>query len=64
VSEELARFALRKIIEKEMARSNPIKSALERAVGLTLRNNDVSIGEACDGENFRPPDALPTQCIL
>jgi hypothetical protein len=30
------------------------KSALGRSVGLTLKNNNVSIDEACDGKLFRP----------
>jgi outer membrane protein len=37
------------------------KSALERAVGLTLKNNDVNIEEAYDGKVSRPPSTLPTQ---
>lgn len=35
------------------------KSALERAVGLTLKNNNVSIDEAYDGKVSRPPSTLP-----
>jgi outer membrane protein len=37
------------------------KSALERAVGLTLKNNNVDIGEAYDGKVSRPPSTLPTK---
>jgi hypothetical protein len=35
------------------------KSALERAVDLTLKNNIVSIEEAYDGKVSRPPSTLP-----
>jgi outer membrane protein len=35
------------------------KSALERAVGLTLKNNNVSVEEAYDGKVSRPPSTLP-----
>jgi outer membrane protein len=35
------------------------KSALERAVGLTLKNNNVSIEEAYDGKVSHPPSTLP-----
>jgi outer membrane protein len=37
------------------------KSALERAVGLTLKNNNVDIGEAYDGKVSRPPSVFPTK---
>jgi outer membrane protein len=35
------------------------KAALERAVGLTLKNYNVSIGEAYDGKLSRPASTLP-----
>jgi outer membrane protein TolC len=37
------------------------KSALERAVGLTLKNNDVNIEEAYDGKISRPSSTVPIQ---
>jgi outer membrane protein TolC len=37
------------------------KSALERAVGLTLKNNNVDIGEAYEGKVSRPPSTFPTK---
>jgi outer membrane protein len=37
------------------------KAALERAAGLTLKNNNVSIGEAYQGKLSRPPVRLPDQ---
>jgi len=37
------------------------KSALERAVGLTLKNNNVDLEEAYDGKISRRAAALPTQ---
>jgi outer membrane protein TolC len=37
------------------------KSALERAVGLTLKNNNVDLEEANDGKISRRAAALPTQ---
>ena len=43
------------------ARSAWVKAneALERALGRTLEDNGVSIGEAMRGQVSRPPDALP-----
>jgi outer membrane protein len=35
------------------------RTALERAVGLTLENNNIEIGEAYKGRVSRPPSALP-----
>lgn len=37
------------------------KAALERAVGLTLKNNNLDIGEAYDGRMSHPPGTLPTK---
>lgn len=37
------------------------KSELERAVGLTLKNNNVDLEEAYDGKISRRAAALPTQ---
>jgi len=59
----VAHFALRKIIEKVIARSNSIRLRAEQVVGLTLKNNAVSIEEAYDGKISCPPDALPAQRI-
>lgn len=37
------------------------KVTLQRAVGLTLRENGISIGEVYQGKVSRPPSALPPQ---